>query len=333
MSTLTDRMAVVRYRLSYFPEAVALISFLLLFVFFSIGAPNFLTPLSIGNILTFGSITGIVTIGIAFLMVSGEFDLSVGANFACASYVLALSLIAGWPIGVSIFLALLVSTLLGLLNGLIVTRTGIPSFIATLGTMLAYRGIVRAIGSGNFATYKGDPIPLFKVLNGEMDGLNSLFSSSANFRSSTIWFILIAIAASLILMRTRFGNQVFATGGAPEAASAQGVNVTRIKVICFMLAGLLAGIASILQFSHRMSVDPLRGDGMELIVVAASVIGGVRLAGGYGTIFGAVMGTILLQTLDQGLVLMKIPIQVFQATAGLIIILAVVSNTYLSKSD
>jgi simple sugar transport system permease protein len=199
--------------------------------------------------------------------------------------------------------------------------------------MLAYRGIVRAIGGGDFATYQGPPLAVFKVLNGEVDAFNNLFTSSANFRASTIWFILVAIIVSLVLLRTRFGNQVFAAGGAPEAASAQGVNVVRIKVICFMLAGLLAGIASVLQFAHRMSVDPLRGDGLELIVVAASVIGGVRLTGGYGTIFGAVMGTILLQTLDQGLVLMKIPIQVFQATAGLIIILAVISNTYLSKSD
>jgi simple sugar transport system permease protein len=332
MSTLSHRIATVRYRLSYFPEAVALISFALLFAFFSINAPNFLTPLSIGNILTFGSITGIVTIGVAMLMVSGEFDLSVGSNFALASYVVALSLIAGISVWIAIPLAMLSSTLLGVLNGLIVTRTKIPSFIATLGTMLAYRGIVRAIGKGDFATYTGEAIPLFKVLNGDFTMLNNIFGVQA-FRTSLVWFLLCAVIFSFILMRTRYGNWVFAAGGAPDAARAQGVNVNFVKVFNFALTGFLVSIASILQFTHRLSVDPLRGDGMELIVVAASVIGGTRLTGGYGTIFGAVLGTFLLQMLDQGLVLMRIPIQVFQASVGLIIIISVISNTYLAKSE
>ncbi len=332
MSTLSHRIASVRYRLSYFPEAVALISFVLLFLFFSINAPNFLTPLAIGNILTFGSITGIVTIGVTILMVSGEFDLSVGSNFALSSYVVALSLIAGISVWIAIPLAILSSTLLGVLNGLIVTRTKIPSFIATLGTLLAYRGIVRAIGKGSFATYTGKPIPLFNYLNGDFTLLNNWFHVQA-FRTSLVWFLLCAVIFSFILMRTRYGNWVFAAGGAPDAARAQGVNVNFVKIFNFALTGFLVSIASILQFSYRLSVDPLRGDGMELIVVAASVIGGTRLAGGYGTVIGAVLGTFLLQMLDQGLVLMRIPIQVFQASVGLIIIISVISNTYLAKSE
>jgi simple sugar transport system permease protein len=332
MRVLSERIAVVRYKLSYFPEAVAAISFLLLFLFFSFMAPNFLTALSLGNILTFGSITCIVTVGAAMLMIAGEFDLSVGSNFAVASYVLALSLVAGLPFMLALILAILSSTFLGFINGLIVTRTGIPSFIATLGTMLAYRGIVRAIGKGNFATYKGDPIPAFDIMNGDFVWLNNLAHAQA-FRTSVIWFLLVAVIFSLILMHTRFGNWIFAAGGAPEAARAQGVNVTRVKVLAFTLTGFLVAIASVLQFAYRLSVDPLRGDGMELVVVAASVIGGVKLSGGYGTIFGAILGTFLLQMLDQGLVLMQIPIQVFQATAGLIIIISVISNTYLSNTE
>ncbi len=332
MSVLADRVAGIRHRLSYFPEAVALISFMLLAVFFAISAPNFLTPLSIGNILTFGSITAIVTIGVAVLMIAGEFDLSVGSNFAVASYVIALSLIAGWPVWVAIPLALLSSTLLGVLNGLIVTRTGIPSFIATLGTMLAYRGIVRAIGQGNFATYKGDAIPVFSLFNGDFHLLNNLFGVQA-FRTAMIWFLILSVLFSLILTRTRFGNWIFAAGGNAYASLAQGVNVNRVKVACFALAGLLTGIASLLQFSYRLSVDPLRGDGMELIAVAAAVIGGTRMTGGYGSIIGAILGAFLLQMLDQGLVLMQIPIQVFQASVGLIIIISVISNTYLGKSE
>ncbi|HEX9014012.1 MAG TPA: ABC transporter permease [Anaerolineaceae bacterium] len=333
MGLLIKKLPEVRHRLSYFPEAVALISFFLLFVFFLFAAPHFLTPASIGNILTFGSIVGVVTIGVAMLMVTGEFDLSVGSNFAIASYVLALALIAGWSVWVGILLAVLVSTGLGLLNGLIVVKARIPSFIATLGTLLAYRGIVRIIGHGSFATYKGPDIPLFSILNGKFTLLNNLFSAPDSFRTSIVWFLLIAVIFSFILMNTKFGNWIFAAGGAPEAAAAQGVNVDRVKILCFVLAGFLVSLASIMQFSYRLSVDPLRGDGMELIVVAASVIGGVRMTGGYGTIFGAIVGTFILQMLDQGLVLMHIPIEVFQATAGLIIIISVISNTLISRSE
>ena len=332
MSAFADKIAVVRYRLSYIPEAVALISFIALFLFFSFAAPNFLTPLSIGNILTFGSITAIVTIGVAVLMVAGEFDLSVGSNFAVTSYVIALSLIAGLSVWVAIPIAIAVSTVLGLLNGLIVTRTRIPSFICTLGTMLAYRGIVRAIGKGSFATYKGEPIPLFGVLNGDFALLNDIFGVQA-FRTSFVWFILLAILFSFILVRTRLGNWIYASGGAADAARAQGVNITRVKILCFTLTGFLVALASTLQFAHRLSVDPLRGEGMELIAVASCVIGGVRLTGGYGSVFGAILGTFLLQMLDQGLVLMQIPIQVFQACVGLIIIISVILNTYLGKGD
>jgi simple sugar transport system permease protein len=333
MSLLAKTLPEVRHRLSYFPEAVAVISFALLFTFFLIAAPHFLTALSFGNILTFGSITGIVTIGVAMLMIAGEFDLSVGSNFAVASYVLALSLIAGWSVWIGILLAILVSTGLGLLNGLIVTKAKIPSFIATLGTLLAFRGIVRAIGHGNFATYKGEPIPLLTTINGPFAFLDNLFGVQDSFRLSLVWFIVIAIIFSLILMRTKFGNWIFAAGGGPEAAAAQGVNVIRVKILCFVIVGFLVGIASVLQFAYRLSVDPLRGDGMELIVVAASVIGGVRMTGGHGTIIGAIIGTLLLQMLDQGLVLMHIPIEIFQASAGLIIIISVVTNTLISRGE
>ena len=332
MGFLTEKLARTRYRLSYIPEAVVLISFLLLFIFFAISAPHFLTPVSLGNILTFGSITGIVVIGVGLLMITGEFDLSVGSNFALASYVLALSLNAGIPVVTALVLAVLISSLLGLINGLIVTRTNIPSFIATLGTMLAYRGIVRAVGGGDFASYKGEAIPLFKILNGNFTLLNTWFEVQA-FRTSMIWFFLLAVILIILLMRTPFGNWIFATGGNPGAAQAQGVNVVLVKLMAFTITGFLVGVASIIQFAHRLSVDPLRGDGMEMIAMAACAIGGIRLTGGSGTILGAIAGALLLQMLDQGLVLMGIPIQVFQASVGLIIILSVISNTYLGRSS
>lgn len=323
----------LRFRLANFPEGVALVSFLAIFIFFSIAADNFFSLIAISNILTFASITGIIVIGVAMLMISGEFDLSVGSTFAVASFIFALSLNAGMaPILAALF-ALAISAILGLINGLVLVWTGIPSFIITLGTLLAYRGIARAIGGGTLAAYQGEPLAIFTFLNGPIPFINDLSQPPSNFRVSILWFIVIVVIAALVLRRTRYGNWVYATGGNPGAALAQGVALNRVKVTNFVLTGFLAGLAGIIQFAHRTSVDPLRGTGLELIAVAACVIGGVKLSGGYGTIFGAVVGMLLLQMLEQGLVLMAVSVQIFQAVAGAILILAVISNTYLSKES
>jgi simple sugar transport system permease protein len=319
-----------RYRLAERSELVVVITAVAVFAFFSASADHFLAPFAISNILTFASINGIVVLGVAMLMISGEFDLSVGSTFAVASYVFALSLNAASDPVLAMLLAFTVGGLLGLMNGWIVTRTAIPSFIATLGTMLAFRGIARAIGGGVFASYTGPKLAIFGWLNGPIEAVNRLSQPPANFRFSILWFALLAVVMSYVLLRTRYGNWVFATGGNPGAAKAQGVAIQRIKLLSFTLAGLLAGIAGVIQFGHRVSVDPLRGDGLELIAVAACVIGGVRLSGGYGTILGPCVGVLLLQMLEQGLVLMRVPVQVFQAVAGAFLVLAVVMNTSLA---
>ncbi len=324
-----------RVRLGRSPEAVALITFLAVFFFFVIGADRFLSSLSLANIATFASIMGIVTVGVAMLMIAGEFDLSVGSNFAVASFVWAIFM--NPPFNVAPLLAMLIaiacSTFLGFLNGLIVVELGLPSFIATLGTLLAYRGIARFIGSSDFAKHTfTDPL-LPNILNGPITVVNNLFEQGTDFRVSILWFIVIALIASWVLNRTRFGNWVFATGGNAGAAKEQGVPVKRVKLATFTLVGLLVGLASVMQFAWRTSVDPVRGEGWELIAVSACVIGGVSMSGGFGTIVGASLGMLLLTTLQQGLVLMGISVQVFQAVVGVILILAVILNSYLSRES
>jgi simple sugar transport system permease protein len=319
--------------LSAVPEAVALISLLVVVLFFVIAAEHFVTSLSIAAIVTFGSIMGIIVVGVALLMIAGEFDLSVGANFAVASYVWAILMNAGVPPLIAMLIAVLCSTILGTINGLVVVGSGLPSFIVTLGTMLAYRGIARGIGGSDFAKYTESRPFLFDFLNGPITALNELFEGGTNFRVSILWFVLIALVVSWVLNRTRFGNWVFATGGNPGAALEQGVPVKRVKLMAFTVTGLLVGLASVMQFAHRTSVDPVRGEGWELIAVSACVIGGVSLNGGFGTILGACLGMILLTTLETGLVLMGVSVQIFRAVAGAFLILAVVLNTHLSKTD
>jgi simple sugar transport system permease protein len=176
------------------------------------------------------------------------------------------------------------------------------------------------IGGSDFAKFTEARPFLFYFLNGPITALNQMFEGGTNFRISIPWFLLFAVVMSWVLNRTRFGNWLYATGGNPGAALEQGVPVKRVKLLAFTLVGLLVGLASVMQFAHRTSVDPVRGDGWELIAVSACVIGGVSLNGGAGTILGACLGMILLTTLEMGLVLMGVSVQIFRAVAGIFLI-------------
>jgi simple sugar transport system permease protein len=334
MTTRASTISDVRHRVGNIPEAVTLISFVLVFLFFTFNAPGFLTGYALSNVLTFGGVWGIIVIGVAILMIAGEFDLSVGSTLAVVTYVFALLLIADVPVVLATLLALAVGLLLGLINGLVVVNSEIPSFIVTLGTMLAYRGVARFLGGGRLINYTPESKPaLFTFLNGYLTPINEMFSPAGNFRASSLWFIGLVAVVSFVLMRTRFGNWTFAAGGNPGAALSQGVNVKRVKLMNFVISGFLAGLAGVILFAQRSSVNPLSGEGLELIAVAAAVIGGVRLTGGYGTIIGASVGMLLVSMLEQGLALMGVPNQVFRAIAGVIIILSVIANAYLSRQS
>lgn len=329
-----SKLSILRQRLAESPEMVAFVTLLLVFFFFAASAPNFLTAYALSNILTFASVFGIVVVGVALLMISGEFDLSVGSNLAVAGFVFLLTLLAGVPPLLAMLLALLVSSVLGLINGLVVVYSGIPSFIATLGTLLAYRGVARWLGGGQVTSFTPEAKPaLFTILNGYLSPINELFKPPGNFRVSSLWFIGVVLVISIVLMRTRHGNATFAVGGNRGAALAQGVSVTRLKLINFTLSGFFAGLAGVILFAQRSSMNELLGEGLELTAVAAAVIGGVSLSGGAGTIIGAALGMILLTMLEQGLVLMGVSNVVFQGIVGAIIIISVVTNNYLKRQQ
>lgn len=324
----------VRHTLAAFPEAVILVTLAGIFLFFAVNAPNFLTAYALSNVLTFASVFGIVVIGVAFLMISGEFDLSVGSTLAVSGYIFLLTLLADVPPAVAMLLALIISAVLGLINGLIVVSTRIPSFIATLGTLLAYRGLARILGGGQATSYTPETKPvLFSILNGYISPINELFQPAGNFRVSSLWFIALVIVMSWVLLRTRHGNWTFALGGNPAAAVAQGVNVARVKLVNFTLTGLFAGLAGVIMFAQRTSMNEKIAEGLELTAVAAAVIGGIPLTGGSGTIGAAALGILLLSLLEQGLILMGVPNAIFRGLIGAIIILSVIANTYLGRTE
>lgn len=320
---------------------VAVLSILALFILFALTAENFLSGIALSNILTFSSILGIIVIGIAVLMVAGEFDLSVGSAFAVVGFVYA-ALLTGDSaffsnIWVATILAIAAGVSLGLFNGLVVVGSGNPSFIITLGSLLFFRGLARAIGDGGAISYsvEADASPfLFDVVNAAITPLNDLFTPTGNFRSATIVFIVLAIVFVLVLHRTRFGNQVYATGGNPDGAKAQGVSPKRVKLGAFMLVGLLVAVAAVVSFAERTAVDPLIGQLWELFAVAACVMGGLHLRGGYGTILGAVLGIIMISMLRQGISLLGFSVSFFQAVfGGLLIGIVAFNQALLGKSE
>lgn len=410
----------IRGKLAASPEAGALIGFFAVFIFFALSTDTFFKSPTIANMLTNQSVLGIVAVGITFLMISGEFDLSVGSILGVSGIVFGQFLIGetflGLPpvgIGIAFIAAIATGALLGLVNGLILVWTRIPSFIVTLGTLLFYRslalaattetGILRHVGDdptvtaspiililillvliaffgflafllvtssinnwrekkhivdrvvnivglvlgGGFLAFiflilgdmtldltrnMSEPVVLnvFDLMNGRMEFMGEL-GFQGNFRTVTIWFLAVVGIFTFILGQTRYGNATFATGGAGEAARAQGIAVDRVRIINFVLCGTTAALAATLEFARQSSASGDRGTGWELEAIAAAVIGGTLLSGGYGSVVGTLIGVLLAGMLRTGLVQLGLPAELFRGVIGVIIIIAVIINTLVRR--
>jgi simple sugar transport system permease protein len=273
----------------------------------------------------------VVTIGVTLLMISGEFDLSVGSMMAIGGYLFGQQAAKGTPL-LGLLLALLIPAVLGALNGLILIATRIPSFIVTLGTRSIYRGLAWIISGGALLQLTED-LPIYEALNGRLEVVDKLFEG-ANFRTSLVWLLGLLLLVQYLLIRTDYGNHVFAAGGNRAAAAAQGVNIPRVKLVNFIITGTLAGFAGVLLFSQFKTVRVATGAGTELSAIAAAVVGGALLRGGSGSIWGALVGVLLISTLRTGVILLNIPFipaDNFEAVVGVAIIGAVVFNDWLRR--
>jgi simple sugar transport system permease protein len=300
------------------PIIPPLLSVIVVWLIFWLFVPNFGSVRTVSGVLNAASINAIVVIGVTMLMIAGEFDLSVGAILAMGGYVFADIMVDGGSPIVAIGLALLVSALMGAVNGLITVYARLPSFIVTLGTLSIYRGLVW-VYSGGEMIQTTEELALYELLNGRLEFINDLIRR-ANFRTATIWVILLAIIFQIILTRTRFGNHIFAAGGNAPAAIAQGVNIKLVKILCFAITGALAGLAGILTFSQFASVFVATGASVELTAIAGAVVGGTLLSGGVGSIVGGLLGILLIDTLRSGVVLLGFPSDNFAAVVGVTIV-------------
>jgi simple sugar transport system permease protein len=309
------------------PETGALFGAVVMFIIFSIAADNFLTRTNLAGMTNIAAELGIVAMAITLLMVAGHFDLSVGSVLGFSSMLVPYLMVNyDYPSYVAFLIAIAVASSIGLLNGLLVVTTRIPSFIVTLGALLIWRGVLLVISEG------------FPVRVPQEDFLFDVFSHRfesgpfAQFRVATFWYLAVIIVLSFLLLRTRFGNWTFAAGGNERAARSMGVPVDRVWLILFVMTALAACLTGLIQVGRFNTVESTRGQLLELQAIAAAVIGGARLNGGYGSVLGAALGAYMVAMIQVGVVLAGIASYWLQVFYGGLIITAVVANQLLGRS-
>jgi simple sugar transport system permease protein len=337
------------------PEMGAIAGTILVFIFFLAvaGDSGMFSAKGMVNFFEVSAQLGILAAVAALLMIGGEFDLSVGSMIAFSSMVIAIpSMVWGWPLWACILLAFALSALVGFINGLIVVRTGLPSFIVTLAGLFVLRGLTLALTRGitNRTQVSGvnelvatDPIGHyfsgvvfedFFVWMGKMgwiatrpDGL----PLAQGLPISVVWWVGLTAVATWILLRTRFGNWIFATGGDPVAARNVGVPVARVKILLFMAMAMTATLFAAIQVLDSGSADTLRGTQKEFEAIIAVVVGGTLLTGGYGSAVGASFGALIFGTVQMGIFYTGVDTDWFKVFLGIMVLVAVLFNNYVRK--
>ena len=281
--------------------------------FFYLLEPAFLSGRNTRAILNVVSFVGIIAVGQTILLISGEFDLSVGSVAGLSAVVAGTLMTAvALPVPLAILGGLGVGAALGLLNGLIVVRLGIPAFIQTLGMLFIGQGLIQVV-TGGYPVY---PLP---------PQVSEFGMTSIGFGLgwSFAFFVGLALVADLVLRRTVLGRNLYATGGNKEVARLVGINTATYKIGAFTLVGALSGIAGMFVMADLGSATTSIGSGWELVVIAGVVVGGVSLFGGAGTVAGGVIGILLLKAVQSGLVVIGVNSNWQQIAVGVIMVLAV----------
>lgn len=319
--------AVIRTLLSR-PEIAALVMMLLLVVGFYSYAPVFLSTGNARIIFAIVPELGLVALGVTLLMISGEFDLSVGSMFAFGGL---LPFVLVQSHGVDPWLGFVIATaaalVVGYINGFITITFGIPSFITTLGMLF----IVRSAAVASVDLTGGFPPPWPKQMDVPDSVFTGLIAEGSVFRASFLWFVAVALILGWVLHRSNFGNWIFATGAHRQSAEDMGVDTRRVKLTCFMICSVLAAWGGIFQALRVHSALPTVGQGYELQAIAAAVIGGAALFGGFGSILGPIVGVFVIRILDNGLVMTRIDANYFKLAIGCLTILAVIFNVIVRR--
>ena len=323
-------------RLLVRPETGAVAGSVAVWIFFAIvaGSSGFLTLRGTSSYLSVAAELTIQAVPVALLMIGGEFDLSVGSTVgACGMLLVLLSTQFGWNIWAAIVAALILAVLIGLLNGYLVLRTGLPSFIITLGTSYILLGTTTGVTTlvANGLTEVGglNQVPGY-------DAAHAVFASTiaigdGGFPIEIIWALAVVVVATWVLLGTPFGNWIFGVGGDANAARNTGVPVARVKILLFVGTALFSCLLAIIEAVAFSNADVLRGQGNEFLAIVAAVIGGVLLTGGYGSAIGALFGSLALGIVEEGVVFAGVNADWYKTFIGVILLLAVLLNSYVRK--
>jgi simple sugar transport system permease protein len=315
------------------PEVGALMGAIVIYVVFFAVAPPFRDLSSLSSVLYLSSTFGIPAVAVALLMIGGEFDLSAGVAVTSSALVASMfsyQFTANMWVGVLV--SLVVALLIGFINGYLVVKTGIPSFLVTLGTFFMLRGLNLAITkqvTGNVGTNDVSDIQGF-------NSAQKVFASSfdiggVSIRITLLWWILFVAIGTWVLLRTQIGNWIFAVGGSAPSSRAVGVPVNRVKIGLFMAVGFLAWFTGMHTLFQNNTVQSGIGLGNEFIYIVAAVVGGCLLTGGYGSVIGAAIGAFIFGMAQLGIVYAGWNPDWFYFFLGALLLGAILLNTFIRR--
>lgn len=290
-----------------------LLALIVLAVLVTFMNPGFISPTNLFNLLRQVSTNALIAFGMTFVIITGGIDLSVGSTLALTSALMAGLIAGGFDPMLAMFFSLILGTMLGAVNGLLITKGKMAPFIATLATMTIYRGLTLVYTDGNPITGIGESF-IFKYV-----GRGYLFGVPFPIVLMLISFI----ALYVILHKTTFGRKTFAIGGNEKASFIAGIKNDRIKIGVYAISGLMASLAGIIITSRLNSAQPTAGQAYEMDAIASVVLGGTSLSGGRGRIMGTLIGALIIGTLNNGMNLLGVSSFYQQVVKGIVIIIAV----------
>jgi ribose transport system permease protein len=298
---------------NYLRDNIAVLALIIVLVFFSITTPNFLTLDNFANIGRQVAMIAIMACGMTMVIVSANIDLSVASTLSLAAMLSALVTEATGSTLLGLAVGLAVGAVVGAVNGLLVTKGKIPSFLVTLGMMGVVRGAAMMVTGTK-------PVVIYTESFWRAFGDGQIFGV---LPIAIFWTIVVLVVAHVILKYTALGRYIYATGGNGEAARFTGIKTHRTVIVAFIIMGILAAFSGVILSSRMHAARPGTGEGMELNVIAAVILGGTSLFGGKGTIIGSLVGALVIGALNNGLIILGFDTHVQMVVRGLVIILAV----------
>lgn len=301
---------------------------IILYVFFGIFGRNFFSYASLVNIIDAAYYIGFISVGVTFVIITGGIDLSVGTVMMAAAIIGGTAYKTwGWPMWVSLLLIIVIGIAFGFFNGILVSRVGMPPFIVTLGTMMITMGFGSIVSNVQSATF-----PTRATADGWFKNLFKFISEEGTTIPTGAFLLIgIVIISHIILSKTKMGRYIYAIGSNKEAARLSGVNVKKWEMMAYVVAGTYAGIGGISYAALYTTVLPAQGQGFELLAIAGAVIGGTSLSGGVGTVFGTLIGVLIMSTLSVGLPAMDLQAHYQTFFTGVVVIGAVLLDMYRSR--